>query len=85
MRLHYKTRSRFVYQLADNDFFVKELMAKYSLPDTEMSNKFSAQMVGKINEIEPLFDETPAMKDPSWKLINCKEIMFTRHSVHGFH
>jgi hypothetical protein len=43
-------------------------------------------MVAKINEIEPLFYETPAMKDPSWKLINCKDRqMFTRHSVHGFH
>jgi hypothetical protein len=86
MRLHYKARSRFVYQLADTDYFVHELMAKYSLPETEMSKKFSAQMVAKINEIEPMFYDTPAMKDPSWKQINCKDRhMFTRHSVHGFH
>jgi hypothetical protein len=40
-------------------------MAKYSLPETEMSKKFSAQMVAKINEIEPMFYDTPAMKDPA--------------------
>jgi hypothetical protein len=73
MRLHYKARSRFVYQLADTDYFVYELLAKYSLPETEMSKKFSAQMVAKINEMEPMFYETPAMKDPSWKQINCKD------------
>jgi hypothetical protein len=65
MRLHYKARSRFVYQLADTDYLVNELMAKYSLPETEMSKK-STQMVAKINEIETMFYETPAMKDPSW-------------------
>ena len=51
MRLHYKATSRFVCQLADTDYFVNELMAKYSLPETEMSEKFSMQMVAKTKEI----------------------------------
>jgi hypothetical protein len=34
-------------------------MAKYSLPETEMSKQFSAQMVANINEIDPMFYDTP--------------------------
>lgn len=39
MRLHFKARSRFVYQLAETDYFVNELMAKYSLPETDVRLK----------------------------------------------
>jgi hypothetical protein len=45
MRLHFKARSRFVYQLAETDYFVNELMEKYSLPETDVSKKFNVQMI----------------------------------------
>ena len=86
MRLHYKSKSRLVYQLAETDYFVNELMASYSQPETEMSKLFNVQMYNKNKEIEPMFYDTPAMQNPSWKQMNCADRhMFTRHSVHGFH
>jgi hypothetical protein len=60
MRLHFKACSRFVYQLAETDYFVNELMAKYSLPETDVSKKCNVQMIAKNQEIEPMFYDTPA-------------------------
>jgi hypothetical protein len=61
MRLYFKARSRFVYQLAEADYFVNKLMAKYALPETGMSKKFNIQiMIAKNQEIEPMFYDTPA-------------------------
>jgi hypothetical protein len=37
MRLHYKANSRFVHLFAGTDYFVNEFLAKYSLPETELS------------------------------------------------
>lgn len=86
MRIALKSRSRNLYQLAETEFFVNELMCKYSLPENDVSKQFNAQMNTKIREIEPMFYDTPAMQNPSWKQINCEDRhMFTRHAVHGFH
>jgi hypothetical protein len=46
-------------------------MAKYLLPETEMTKIFNVQMKAKIQGIEPMFYKTPAMKNPSWKNMNC--------------
>jgi hypothetical protein len=55
-------------------------MAKYSLPETDVSKKLNVQMIAKNQESEPMFYDTPAMKNPGWKQINFPDRhMFTRH------
>jgi Reverse transcriptase (RNA-dependent DNA polymerase) len=80
------TKSRFVYELAETDLLVHDLQNKYSLPDTTEYDKFMLQKLITFSEIDPQFYETPAMLDPSWKEINCKDRhLFTRYACHGFH
>jgi hypothetical protein len=40
---HVGMRSRFVYELVDTDLFVSDLKLKFSLPETEVYNKFCEQ------------------------------------------
>jgi hypothetical protein len=41
----------FSYRLAETDYFVNELIAKYSVPERDLSKKLNVQMIAKNQEI----------------------------------
>ena len=79
-------KSRLTYKLADTDFFVKDLMSRFSLPETPTSSKFIRNQLFKFSQIEPEIYDTPAMVNQTWKAAcYANRHVITRHACHGFH
>lgn len=86
MSLHISTPSRLVYRLADTNWLVKDLKARFSLPNSAAYEAFTAERAAKDSEIPLEFFETVAMTSNSWKAINIATRHATlRYAVHGFH
>jgi hypothetical protein len=80
------TKSRLVYELTAERFYVMELRLKFELPLTENYSKFMKSRVDKSEDINLAFFNTPAFKNDNWKNPNCtNRNTITRFAVHGFH
>ena len=80
------TRSRLVYILARETFFIEDLRTQMPLPNTSAAEKLLATLVKKREEIEPEFYGTGAMIDRTWTKENFEmRHVLTRMAVHGFH
>lgn len=79
-------KSRLAYKLADTEFFVSNLVQKFSLPETSSYIKFMESQSMKASNIAPEFFDTPAMTNQCWKSTFCdNRHIFTRYACHGFH
>jgi Reverse transcriptase (RNA-dependent DNA polymerase)/Endonuclease-reverse transcriptase len=80
------TKSRLVYELTGEKFFVTELQSKFNLPMTENYKKFVNNRESKAEDINLSFYNTPAFKNDNWKNpIQKNRNVITRFAVHGFH
>jgi hypothetical protein len=79
-------RSRFVYELVDTDLFVSDLKLKFSLPETEVYNKFCEQKsMNKLGIIDEFYD-TETMTNLKWQnALFADRSVFTRFACHGYH
>lgn len=80
------TKSRLVYELTGENFFVQELQTQFNLPITPVFKTFIKRRVDKSEDINLSFYNTPAFSNVNWKNPNFKNRhIFTRFAVHGFH
>jgi hypothetical protein len=80
------TKSRLVYELTEENFYVTELQSKFKLPVTENFLKFVQIRDSKAEDINLSFYNTPAFKNENWKNSNQKNRnVVTRFASHGFH
>jgi hypothetical protein len=79
-------RSRFVYELVDTDLFVSDLKLKFSLPETEVYNKFCEEKsMNKIGIVDEFYD-TETMTNLNWQnAMFADRSVFTRFACHGYH
>jgi hypothetical protein len=82
------SKSRLVYELIGEKYFVEELKVKFKLETTNAYQKFIEIRNNKNDDIPLSFYSTPAFKTNvwKWKSSNCADRnMFTRNAIHGFH
>ncbi|MGL4389034.1 MAG: reverse transcriptase family protein, partial [Brevinema sp.] len=80
------TKSRLVYELTGERFYVSELQLKFNLPITDNYIKFVQIRESKAEDISLSFYNTPAFKNDNWKNPNQKNRnVVTRFAAHGFH
>jgi Reverse transcriptase (RNA-dependent DNA polymerase)/Endonuclease-reverse transcriptase len=80
------TKSRLVYELTGEEFFVRELQKQFNLPETENYLKFIKKRIDKSEDINLSFYNTFALKNQRWKEPNRRNRhVVTRFAVHGFH
>lgn len=84
--VHGGTKNRLVYLLVEANTFIEDLVQTYGLRHTPAYDEFLRAHREKIDEVDPAFFETPAMKDTAWREPNrANRHIIVKFSLHGYH
>ena len=79
-------RNRVLYIICDTPTYTNILRNKHNLSATKAYEKYTQELCGKMQMVDPELFETPAMTQQMWKdCLQTDRHVITRHAVHGFH